>query len=257
VTIAFKKYQATGNDFILIDNRNNKIKLSTDQIQQLCDRKFGVGADGLILIENHEKADFNVIYYNPDGSQSLCGNGSRAAVHLARSLGLAGDQTKFNAFDGIHDAFIASSGLISVKMMDVSEVKAVGEDYFLNTGSPHHIRFISKIETYPVYEEGRKVRYSEQYQPAGCNVNFVELLGANSIYVRTYERGVENETLSCGTGVTAAALAASLKGYKTPIKVKTKGGELEISFKSEKPNQFHNIFLSGPAKMVFEGRLEL
>jgi len=257
VTITFQKYQATGNDFILIDNRDNNIKLSSNQIQQLCDRKFGVGADGLILIENHGKADFNVVYYNPDGSQSLCGNGSRAAVHLAQSLGIADKQTNFNAYDGIHDAFISTSGLISVKMMDVSEVKEKGTDYFLNTGSPHHISFVSKIETYPVYEEGRKIRYSEQYKPAGCNVNFVELLDDNCIYVRTYERGVENETLSCGTGVTAAALAASLKGYNSPIKVKTKGGELEISFKSAQANQFHHIFLSGPAKMVFEGRLEL
>jgi diaminopimelate epimerase len=257
VTISFKKYQATGNDFILIDNRENKIKLSTEQIQQLCDRKFGIGADGLILLENHSQADFDVRYYNPDGSQSLCGNGSRAAVHLATSLGIANRQTSFNAFDGIHDAFTSASGMISVKMNDVNEIKELGIDYFIHTGSPHHIRFVTDIDAYPVYEEGKKIRFSDIYQPDGTNVNFVELLPDNSIYVRTYERGVENETLSCGTGVTAAALAASLKGYKAPIRVKTKGGELEISFKSDQPNLFHDIFLSGPAKMVFEGRLEL
>ena len=140
---------------------------------------------------------------------------------------------------------------------DVKEIKDLGIDYFIHTGSPHHIRFVTDIDAYPVYEEGKKIRFSDIYQPDGTNVNFVELLADNSIYVRTYERGVENETLSCGTGVTAAALAASLKGYIAPVRVKTKGGELEISFKSDQPNLFHDIFLSGPAKMVFEGRLEL
>ena len=255
--ISFKKYQATGNDFIVIDNRKKEYQLSIAQIKHLCDRKFGIGADGLILIEEHPQADFNMTYYNPDGSQSLCGNGSRAAVHMAASLSLANDHTSFMAFDGIHEAFLLASGIISVKMNEVKELRPTGDDYFINTGSPHHIRFVKNIQEYPVIEDGKKIRYSKSYEPEGTNVNFVELLPENTIYVRTYERGVENETLSCGTGVTAAALAASQKGYKAPVKVKTKGGELEISFKSDDHSHFFDIFLSGPAKMVFEGKVEL
>lgn len=255
--IHFKKYQATGNDFILIDNRSGHYQLTTPQVQLLCDRKFGIGADGLILIEPHAQADFNMVYYNSDGSQSLCGNGSRAAVQLANSLGIAAQRSTFNAYDGVHEALIADSGNISISMNDVNELKQIESDFFLNTGSPHHIRFVSDIENYPVYDQGKLVRYSDTYKPAGTNVNFVELLPHNIIFVRTYERGVENETLSCGTGVTAAALAASLKGYKSPIEVKTLGGELEISFKPTEKGAFTDIFLTGPAKMVFEGQMEL
>mgnify|MGYP001278432561 CR=1 FL=1 len=255
--ITFTKYQATGNDFIVIDNREAKHQLTAAQIQLLCDRKFGVGADGLILIEPHDKADFEMIFFNPDGTQSLCGNGSRAAVEMAGRLGLAQSQTSFKAFDGIHDAYISASGNISIKMNDIKHVTRSGDDYFINTGAPHHIRFVRDIDIFPVFEKGKEIRYSKSYAPGGSNVNFVELLPDNTIFVRTYEKGVENETLSCGTGVTASALAASLKGYKAPIKVKTKGGELEISFKSDSPQHFYDIFLTGPAKMVFEGQLEL
>lgn len=262
--IHFHKYQATGNDFVLIDNRTGVHTFSKDQIQKICDRRFGVGADGLILIEKHPSLDFNVDYYNSDGSQSLCGNGSRAAVMMALSLGMFKDKTIFNAYDGTHEAELLPNDKVRLKMNDVRGVKIMGTDIFLNTGSPHHIRFVKSLTDYPMVEEGKKIRFSEDYKPNGTNANFVELLTDNAIHVRTYERGVEDETMSCGTGVTAAALAASFHGYSSPILVKVPGGELSVEFKCQFTDQtsgqvdtFHDIFLIGPAKMVFEGELEL
>lgn len=253
----FVKYQATGNDFILIDNRDGKIVLSQQQIIQLCDRKFGIGADGLILIESSADAPFHVNYYNSDGSQSLCGNGSRAAVSFAASLTLLKDKTSFIAYDGLHDAELMPSGIVHLRMNDTRPVDASSEDLFVNTGSPHVIRFVTNIQNYPVFEEGRKVRYSDAYKPGGTNVNFVELQDNNTLFVRTYERGVENETLSCGTGVTAAALAATTKGYTSPVKIKTLGGELSVAFKKGVNAEFTDIYLIGPAQKVFEGEIVL
>lgn len=255
--VHFYKYQATGNDFVVMDNRDGKLSLTKEQIEKICDRRFGVGADGLMLIEKHASLNFNVEYYNSDGSQSLCGNGSRAAVHFASKLGLVNGKSTFNAYDGAHSAELLSTGIIRLKMNDVAEVKTIGNDYFLNTGSPHYIRFVDNVHEYPVVEEGRKIRYSEAFKPGGTNVNFVEKLSDNTIYVRTYERGVEDETLSCGTGVTAAAIATSLKGYTSPVNIKVKGGDLLVEFKSGQSGTFTEIFLVGPAKMVFEGDLEL
>ncbi len=252
----FTKYQATGNDFVLLDNRNGNIKLSIDQIKQICDRRFGVGADGLMLIEKHPTLDFNLVYYNSDGSQSLCGNGTRAAMKMASSLGVVNGKAKFNAFDGAHEAEI-KDGIVKVKMKDVSVNVNAGDD-IINTGSPHVIEFVTDINNYPVFDMGRKIRYNYN-----ANANFVELLENNTIYVRTYERGVEDETLSCGTGVTAAALAAYSKGYHSPITIKTRGGDLAVQFvppghpSPSHPATFTDIFLIGPAKMVFEGDLEL
>ena len=256
----FFKYQATGNDFILIDNRSGKLSFTKEQIEQVCHRKFGVGADGLILIEKDPKADFNVNYFNSDGSQSLCGNGSRAAVHFASGLGIVNGKALFSAYDGLHDAELLKSGIIRLKMNDVSAIKRLGDDFLINTGSPHYIRFVSNLKDFPVFDEGRAIRYSDTYKEKGVNVNFVELLPGNVIFVRTYERGVENETLSCGTGVTAAALAAYFNGYSSPVIVKAPGGELSVEFTPEEAGQtdtFTDIFLIGPAKMVFEGDLEL
>lgn len=257
MTLKFTKYQATGNDFILIDNREGKIVLSSKQIVHLCDRKFGIGADGLILIEPADSASFNVNYYNSDGSQSLCGNGSRAAVRFAASLTLLKDKTTFTAYDGLHDAELMPSGIVHLRMNDTKNVDTSHEDLFLNTGSPHVIRFVNNVQDYPVFEEGKKVRYSDTYKPGGTNVNFVELQANNTLFVRTYERGVENETLSCGTGVTAAALAASTQGYTSPVKIKTLGGELSVAFKKGAHGDFTDIYLIGPAQRVFEGEIEL
>jgi diaminopimelate epimerase len=261
--IHFYKYQATGNDFVIMDNRHGAIKLSTEQIQKICDRRFGVGADGLMLIEKHPSLNFNLEYFNSDGSQSLCGNGSRAAVHFASTLGIVNGHANFNAYDGPHDASMSSSDSISIKMGDVSEVKKLGDDFFIHTGSPHYIRFVDNVKDYPVFEEGEKIRYSDAFKNGGTNVNFIERLNADTIFVRTYERGVEDETLSCGTGVTAAALAASLQGFSSPVKIKTLGGDLSVKFQSVNNAgsghsvMFTDIFLIGPAKMVFEGDLEL
>lgn len=260
---------------MLIDNRAGKYAFTKEQIEKICHRRFGIGADGLMLIEKHPTQDFNLVYYNSDGSQSLCGNGSRAAVVMASALGLLRGKTSFQAYDGPHAAELLPGGIVRLHMNDVNRVKKEGDDFFIHTGSPHHIKFVDDADSHPVVEEGRKIRYSESYAPAGTNVNFVQLLGNNTIYVRTYERGVEDETYSCGTGVTAAALAASFYGYTSPVQVNVKGGELSVEFKSGLaglPNgqtglsadqvtgqaaAFQDIFLVGPAKMVFEGDLEL
>ncbi len=254
--IQFQKYQGTGNDFILIDNRNgafpaNDLKLIT----RMCDRKFGIGSDGLILIQNHTVQDFNMVFFNPDGSKSLCGNGSRCAVSFANHLGLAGQKTRFLTTDGEHDAFFDETGMIHFSLHDVKEVKQFGDDLFIDTGSPHYIRFVKDLKNLDVITEGRKIRYDPKFAPGGTNVNFVELQ-ENFIAVRTYERGVENETLSCGTGVTACALAATKKGFKSPVRISTSGGNLEVSFEQTSPDEFRNIYLAGPVKKVFEGEYE-
>ena len=259
--VHFYKYEATGNDFVVFDNRKTGIKLSAHQIQRICDRRFGVGADGLMLIEEHPGLDFNLIYYNADGSQSLCGNGARAAVRMASSLGLINGHAKFNAHDGRHDAEILDQGIVKLRMNDVSGAKKSGDNWFINTGSPHFIKFVKNVAAYPVVAEGRQIRNDPAFAPGGTNANFVELLGGNKLFVRTYERGVENETYSCGTGITAAALAAHSMGYQSPVNIKTLGGELTVEFKvgqtgSNEP-VFLDIFLIGPAKMVFQGDLEL
>jgi diaminopimelate epimerase len=261
LNLKFTKYQATGNDFILIDNRLGEIFLSKEQITEACNRKFGIGADGLILIEKSSSSDFSINYYNSDGSQSLCGNGSRAAIHFAAHLKLINSQTTFEAYDGEHEAWLVDAETIRLKMNDVTEVKRIENDLFIHTGSPHLIRFVTDIKHYPIFDEGKSVRYSNAFKPDGTNVNFVELLTDNAIFVRTYERGVENETLSCGTGVTAAALAASTKGYTSPLTIKTLGGKLSVEFKTTYFEHvsalFTDIYLIGPAKKVFEGSIEL
>ncbi|HEX7014199.1 MAG TPA: diaminopimelate epimerase [Cyclobacteriaceae bacterium] len=253
----FFKYQATGNDFILIDNRSGKTSLSRDQIARLCDRRFGIGADGVILIGPDASAHFSVDYYNADGSQSLCGNGSRAAVVFASRLGITNGKARFNAYDGFHEAELDGAGIVRLKMNDVTHCDRIDDDFLINTGSPHYIRFATGVDTLPVVDEGRAIRYSDKFRANGVNVNFVELREGNTIFVRTYERGVEDETLSCGTGVTAAALAASFHGLSSPVTVLTRGGTLQVEFKTGQSGMFHDIFLIGPAKMVFEGELEL
>jgi diaminopimelate epimerase len=259
VKLHFYKYEATGNDFILIDNRSGAYSFSVEEIKKMCDRRFGVGADGLMLIEKHPSLSFNLVYYNSDGTQSLCGNGSRAATQFASLLGMVNGKASFLAYDGAHDAELMPSGIVRLRMNDVLDVKEMPDGFFIHTGSPHVIRFVKSVENYPVAEEGRTIRNSQPYEEqGGTNVNFVELLDDNSIFVRTYERGVENETLSCGTGVTAAAIGSSFKGYHSPVAVRTLGGNLTVEFKkSPTGSTFTDIYLIGPAKMVFEGDLEL
>ncbi len=255
--IPFHKYQATGNDFVIVDNREGKFSFAVDQIKKICDRKFGIGADGVMLLEKHPALDFNLVYFNADGSPSLCGNGSRAAMKMASALGIVNSKARFNAYDGLHEAVLLPNGNVRLKMSNVKEITNMGDDFFINTGSPHFIKWVNRIHDYPVFDEGRRIRNSDTFKPAGTNVNFVTQLDNNSIFVRTYERGVENETLSCGTGVTAAALASASRQTISPVTVKTLGGELSVEFKLGHDGAFIDIFLIGPAKKVFEGILEL
>lgn len=256
--LKFYKYQGTGNDFVMIDNRNNDISLTEDQVKFLCDRKFGIGADGLILLELIDGYDFNMVYYNSDGrTSSMCGNGGRCITQFAIDLGIERDEYLFMAIDGEHRAKKSNKG-ISLQMIDVSKVDDIGEDVFLDTGSPHYIVFDEQLENVDVVPRARKIRYSSNYEKEGVNVNFVEVLNNNTIEMRTYERGVEDETLSCGTGVTAAVLASVKKGMLSSedVRVKTQGGELGLSY-STKEGKFEEIWLQGPADFVFSGSIEL
>ncbi|GGK45179.1 MULTISPECIES: diaminopimelate epimerase [Flavobacteriaceae] len=255
----FYKYQGAGNDFIMVDNRNLSFpKINTHLINKLCDRRFGIGADGLILLEPSKNEDFTMVYFNADGNEgSMCGNGGRCIVAFAKQLGIITDRTTFNAVDGLHYATIANE-IVSLKMIDVSEIKVTDSYVFLNTGSPHHVLFSKNIAKINVKESGAKIRYGAPYFEVGTNVNFVEKITANSFKVRTYERGVEDETLACGTGVTAVAIAAHItnKTNENSIKVEVLGGDLEVSFEKVK-NKYTNIFLKGPSQFVFEGKIAI
>jgi len=260
MTINFKKYQGTGNDFILIDNRDGKVQLSNEQVKQLCDRKFGIGADGLMLLEDELSFDFKMVYYNSDGNpSSMCGNGGRCITKFAKDLGIITDKTRFLAVDGAHDAIILEDGTVSLKMTDVKNIEAGTDFFFMNTGSPHYVKHTSNVVALNVFEEGRKIRNSDRFKEEGTNVNFIERFD-DYLFVRTYERGVENETLSCGTGVTASALAAACIGMSTSKNnciVKTPGGNLNVKFDKVLENTFYNIWLEGAAQFVFKGSIEV
>jgi len=253
----FYKYQGTGNDFIMIDNRKKFFpKEKTDFITTLCNRNFGIGADGLILLEEDIETDFRMIYYNSDGNQSsMCGNGGRCIVNFAQKLEIIKKQTTFIATDGTHFAITKKNNVVALQMQNIDTIKTAENYVFLNTGSPHHVVLTDYLEDMDVKTEGAKIRYSNLYQKiAGSNVNFVEQLGENYFSIRTYERGVENETLSCGTGSVAVAIAMheTKKTASNTIKIKTKGGNLMVSFEYKKGN-YTNIFLEGTACCVFEG----
>ncbi len=256
MSIQFFKYQATGNDFILIDDRDEAFPRDLETVKLLCDRKFGIGSDGLILIRNSDEFDFEMVFYNPDGSQSLCGNGSRCAVRFAEKLGLVSGKCRFLAYDGPHEAELLSGQRVRLGMNNVQNVRQMDDGMFVDTGSPHLIRFVQAIDEVDVYGRGREIRYNQTFQEKGVNINFVELEG-EGIRVRTYERGVENETLSCGTGVTAAAIASSQKGMASPVAVRTRGGDLEVSFQGDSSGTFTHVCLTGPALEVFTGSMEL
>ncbi len=260
MTIPFYKYQGAGNDFVMIDNRKNTYLSRSDQalIESLCDRRFGIGADGLILLNNLEGYDFEMIYFNADGRESsMCGNGGRCIVAFAKQLGIIDTRCTFLAIDGPHEAIIEKEDWVELKMTDVQEVEIGKDYYYLDTGSPHYVVFKDSFTDLDVVAEGRTIRYSDRFKEEGTNVNFVEPQ-KGSIAVATYERGVEDETLACGTGVTACAIAHYLKAGKSIdpiIEIKAKGGQLEVRFEPIK-NSFNNIWLCGPAKMVFSGKID-
>ena len=252
--IRFYKYQGTGNDFVLMDDRQAHWDLANlPLIQALCNRKFGIGADGLILIRSHADYDFEVVYFNADGSQSFCGNGARCAVAFAAYLEIIDQKTRFLAIDGPHEAYL-DQGLVALKMGDVSEISESLGDAFVHTGSPHHVRWVEQLDDYPVLEQGQLLRHDPCYAPGGSNVNFVEKIRDNEIFVRTFERGVENETLSCGTGVTAAALVCGALTQQKDIQIRTLGGDLRVTFEGNAHIEFTNIWLIGPAQQVFSGQ---
>lgn len=257
--INFYKYHGTGNDFVIMDNRNNQYdKLTGKQIRHLCDRHFGIGGDGLMLLNLAGGYDFEMKYYNADGHQSsMCGNGGRCLVKFANDMGIIKSSYSFLAVDGPHEANLGANEWVQLKMKDVDEVEEHYGNMKLNTGSPHYIRFIDNIHHYDVYNEGRKIRYNKEFKEQGINVNFVQT-EEDRIWVRTYERGVENETLSCGTGVTASALvcAHNVQGFNR-VEVQTRGGHLAVEFDRKDRNHFENIWLCGPAAMVFKGEIEV
>jgi diaminopimelate epimerase len=258
--IKFDKYQGAGNDFVLLDNRDNIYdKISNEQIKKMCDRHFGIGADGLMMLNKKDGFDFEMIYYNADGKVgSMCGNGGRCIVQFASEIGIKKNEYSFLATDGTHIAEVDLEKEISLKMKDVDKVQFSFDHYILNTGSPHYVKFVSNLENFDVVGEGRKIRYSKEFAEKGINVNFVQTLHDDAIFVRTYERGVEDETMSCGTGVTASALMAAHNdnGFNH-VDVKTKGGILSVEFEKINETEFKNIWLSGPATFEFSGEIEL
>jgi diaminopimelate epimerase len=261
MTVSFHKYQGTGNDFIILDNRDRQYSLLTaDQIRRLCDRRYGIGADGLMMMQDREGYHFEMKYYNADGKEgSMCGNGSRCIVLFAWNAGIKKEHYKFLASDGPHEAEIDMDGNISVKMKDVPFIRKFHGDFILDTGSPHYVKMVNDVLNLDVFKKGRDIRYSKQFEQEGINVNFVEHLeDADKILVRTYERGVEDETWSCGTGVTAAALVCyhNENGFNA-VEVKTLGGTLLVKYDRINDESYTNIWLCGPAEKVFEGTMEL
>lgn len=257
-TLSFAKYQGTGNDFVMVDNRDGTVFLSQETIAWLCHRRFGIGADGLILLESDPEVDFRMVYFNSDGAEStFCGNGGRCVVAFAHALGTIGlGKTTFRARDGRHDAEWDGNRVRLRMNLPAGPRKVDDNRYDVHTGSPHRVVLVRDLARFPVLEKGREIRQS--HSPEGINVNFLEQENAHTIGLRTYERGVEDETLSCGTGVTAAALAAHREwGMQSPVTVRTPGGILTVSFESDALGGYSDIFLEGPAVAVFRGDIPL
>ncbi|MBS3992376.1 MAG: diaminopimelate epimerase [Bacteroidetes bacterium] len=257
--LTFYKYQGAGNDFIIIDNRTTIFpENNTSLINQLCNRKYGIGADGLILLEKSASVDFKMKYYNADGKEStMCGNGGRCIVAFAKKLGVITKETTFEAIDGLHYATVIND-LINLQMIDVNQVEYYPNHYFVNSGSPHHIIVTTQVKNCNVVSQGRAIRYGAPYFNEGANVNFVEKVNDAHFKLRTYERGVEDETLACGTGATAVAIAMfdTQMTDKNTLTIETLGGSLEVSFTKEN-NSYTNVFLKGPATFVFEGTINI
>jgi len=260
MNVHFSKYHGAGNDFIMVDGREQNPALFTENvIRILCDRHFGIGADGLIILLADPESDFRMIYFNADGREgTMCGNGGRCITAFARRLGIIGDHALFSGIDGLHESWLLGD-IIKLKMQDVNDFQKLEDGYLLDTGSPHFVKFVSNTDNLDVANVGRAIRHEARFGPGGVNVNFVQLLAeSGSIKVRTFERGVEAETLSCGTGVTASAISSFLESGagETTYRIETIGGMLEVSFSKEGQNGFSEIFLSGPAEHVFDGTID-
>jgi diaminopimelate epimerase len=259
--IKFFKFHGAGNDFLMIDNRDREFVPDRNLIGFMCSRHFGVGADGLITLQKSQHHDFEMRYYNSDGNEStMCGNGGRCIASFARMLGIVEKTTVFAAIDGIHEAIILNhrkeDDLVKLKMLDVGQVETSFDFFILNTGSPHYVKFVDNPSQVDVFQEGKKIRNDKAFFPDGINVNFVGVF-QNEVVIRTYERGVEDETLACGTGAVAAAIAANLRhpGIVSPVDMLAKGGKLKVHFENQN-GVFKNIWLEGPARFVFRGEIE-
>jgi len=262
VRIPFFKYHGAGNDFILLDNRSGEFDfLSNEQISRLCDRHFGIGSDGLIKLSTHEDCHFYMDFYNPDATKSFCGNGARCAVAFFAKLTNVHSTITFEAIDGQHEASIEDNNQIRLKMNDVESIEQNSSSSFeLNTGSPHLVLIEQSIGSLDVVSKGAAIRFSEKYVGNGINVNFIEEVNSKSIAIRTYERGVENETLACGTGITAAALSIAVKNNLMGVDsvfVSARGGDLSVEFDHIEWGKFRQIYLIGPAQFVFHGIFDL
>ena len=256
--LSFFKYQGAGNDFIIIDNRSKSVSLSTEQIRNMCDRHFGIGADGLMLLELCDEADFKMMYYNADGNEStMCGNGGRCIAAFAQRLNIVSDTMKFMAIDGLHHAAILPDGNIALQMQDVQKIHFHADFTELNTGSPHYVKAVTDLAHIDVQQEGAAIRHQSHYEPKGINVNFYHIIDGE-LHVRTYERGVEAETLACGTGVTAVAITntdSATGNFSIPVN--TRGGRLRVSFLKKTSFSAEDIQLTGPAQFVFEGKISV
>ena len=259
MTVNFYKYQGTGNDFVMIDNRTLGLVHDRELIERLCHRRFGIGADGLIYLQNRDGFDFEMVYFNSDGNESsMCGNGGRCLIRFAHDLDIISTRCKFWAIDGEHEGEILDNGTVSLKMKDVDLIENSNGDYILNTGSPHYVQMVNEVKALRVVAEAQKIRYNERFAAEGINVNFAQKLSRDELFVRTYERGVEDETLSCGTGVVASAITLSHQSGQliSLVKVETLGGKLQVSFEP-RSNTYRNIFLQGPAEKVYQGSLDV
>ncbi|MEA3462259.1 MAG: diaminopimelate epimerase [Bacteroidota bacterium] len=260
--VHFSKYHGTGNDFIMVDGREQETShFDTSHIQRLCDRRFGIGADGLIILEESQNFDFTMRYFNADGREgTMCGNGGRCITAFAKRLGMVSKNSTFEGIDGSHEASFLPNGEIRLKLVDVSGIKELEDGYLLDTGSPHFVTLVESLEEIDVEHKGAEIRHQARFGPGGVNVNFMETGSAShKISVRTFERGVEGETWSCGTGVTAAAITSCFQSGSDIFSydVQTRGGMLNVSFKMEDRQHFTDIYLSGSASHVYDGSIEI
>ncbi|MGE0079193.1 MAG: diaminopimelate epimerase [Bacteroidales bacterium] len=257
--IPFSKYQGAGNDFVIVDDRNQNFPVSNNLIKKLCDRHFGIGADGLMLLSNSTKYDFLMRYFNSDGNEStMCGNGGRCITHFANKIGLIETSTVFEGIDGAHHASIVKKNYIRLKMKDIDSIEMMDDNYFIDSGSPHYINFVRDVDSVDVNREGKLIRQSVNINNGGTNVNFIQVISNDILKIRTFERGVEAETLACGTGAVASSIAYSLyfETESKSIKLIAPGGELFVSFKKENSSSFKDVWLEGPAHHVYNGEID-